>query len=1143
MADKITVAEAINLANQNTKDLTNEQLTQMNEAFAESFFNKEPRSAEAQIASDVTIAEIDSRLEALAQNQNLYDEKDLDGIIAMAESVGMFSQKADVAKAVLEKAQKQKADMAAAPQNIEVVEDKENQAQATQQAEPQTAENQDTTSSAAAPETKEDEGTLTQEDQQAIEVIENTPEDQAELDTFDKESGIDKVTQEQLDANDKIMDKMPHPLALDENGNLVNKEFADEITALNNLTITDDKGNDLSEEEQNSARSDLIYAAQLEAETYARATGNGNEADVQKLYNEHFKEALQRNIVSATFATDFKKGMSKEQISEKFAQAVNNPQKASRSAVMAVAANGSAGATKIKDRIKAKFKSIPAVQKMEAKINAFDAAMTEKYGKKYQTAKRLAKAAFKSVKNVAVYSAIGAMSGPAAPIAMAALAAKSAYDSTKALQAEAQKNNMSFWQYAKANKAKVALAFTMSGLTLAGSALGLGAGGQELASKVKPILKTATRVLAVGGKAAPALANTVKAGWKKFIKKDNEGAKADWDKAKEGWARTAEAAVGIVVGSAITEGMSGSEAKASEASTHNAAPNENVTPNSQVVFNENDTINWDKSMSADWQAGVEHPNPTQVDVSQMTPEEMSQTLNHMGLSPDSIAHMDPQTMQNYINAHPQDLAAAQEVMEDKNNNGISDVYETDQSRDWTTANETQLDRLMDADPAKVNALLNDGEWHSSSDLKEMMENGQFNDEQLKAIHGLASREFDENGHIIDADLKAYYENAAKEEALSHDSATEQKTLNVQAENQDNVMGQSPVEHQAETAQMAGTAQMTAEDKRAYEAILSIVQKGENMADPEVRASVEGVAMGHLHEIKEAIAHGDNDALINKVLSLHEQGEHQEVNIATQENDNDSRKLANAKEDLREAQEKLDAAKAAYEQDPSNQKLEERVEKLEKEMTKEALDLEQRKIKENISDLQGQIKQDEHAYDNRDKMYETIEKTTGLSEQQVNQGLAAMGIDINNIPEDRSGLSAEAQDLLNVHDRYEKAHQNEEGLQARIQKNEQEKAGWEQYGQMSEADEKALKQGQNLSAESEERLPGQSQIKNSELLHSVQGMINPNSAVQTTSENSQVEEGRKVSELRGTRPSTSRIEVRQTTVNTQTITQTKGRGMG
>ena len=1067
--------------------LSDAEILRMNKLLqAES--SKEGATEDDKTATDIVATEMQTRLEAYSKLDS-FELGDLDNVIAMAGAVSSFSAQADMAKEVLAKAQAQKAsltpeqlneaaleammkDPSYSKEDLDVALDagvayeqeilKNREQEATQQ---QTAENVQPESQTASNETedkvedttaeenkddKEEEVTPTPQEEEALEAVENTPEDQAELNKFDKEAGIDKVTQEQLEKNDQIMDNMPHPLALDANGNLVNKEFADEVTALKNLTITDDNGKDLSEEEQNSARSDLIYAAQLEAETYARAAGNGNPEDVQKLYYSHFKEALQRNVVAAAYATDFKKGMTKEQISEKFAQTVNNPQKASRSAVRAVTANSSAGATKLKDRIKAKFKSIPAVQKMEAKINAFDAAMTEKYGKKYLTAKRYANAAWKSVKNVAIYTAIGSMSGPAAPFAMAAFAVKSAYDSTKSLQEEAKKNNMSFWQYAKANKGKVALSFTMSGLAMAGAALGMGAGGQELAVRLQPALRTASRVLSVGSKAVPAMVNTVKAGWKRYVSKNTEGAKADWEKAKEGWSRTVEAAIGIAAGSALTAGIA--EAKA-------------------------DTVD-----------GVtgESPHVPTPDSQQMTPEEMSQTLAHMGLSPDAIAQMDPQAMQAYINMHPQDFEAAQEVMQDKDHDGISDVYDDDHGQGWATANETQLGRLMDADPAKVNALLG-GTDYSSSQLREMMENGQFNDEQLKAIHGLASKEFDAEGHIIDADLKEYYENLAKEAAAKEAAAQEAAAQEEPQQMEDpltNVKDQEPVYYQPEAPQMSP------EEQRAYDEILKIISKGEDMNNPEVRASVEGLAKSHLQDILDARDRGDNLAIAEKITALHNQGEEQELAAATRENEDDGRRMRHAKEDVIEAKSKLDAAKEALAQDPNNEKLQKEVAKLEQKFDKESLDLEQREIKEARSDLKDQIKQDEKAFDNRNKAHETIEQNFGISEFDVNKKLAEMGVNVNNLPEDKSTLSQEAQDLLNIRDMYQQAHQNEADLQNRIQENEQLREDLKNLEKESKADEKAVKRGEGLSIEAEERLPGQSNVVNSELLHSVQDVLNP-----------------------------------------------------
>ncbi len=82
--------------------------------------------------------------------------------------------------------------------------------------------------------------------------------------------------------------------------------------------------------------------------------------------------------------------------------------------------------------------------------------------------------------------------------------------------------------------------------------------------------------------------------------------------------------------------------------------------------------------------------------------------------------------------------------------------------DFKHANETQLNRTFDADPRGVNAILNDGKFHTSAELHQMMEKNEFSDDQLKAIHGLALKDFDEKGHIIDPELKAYYENLARQ---------------------------------------------------------------------------------------------------------------------------------------------------------------------------------------------------------------------------------------------------------------------------------------------------------------------------------------------------------------------------------------------
>lgn len=1109
MADKITVAEAVNLANQDTAKLSNEQLVQMNEAFAESFFNRETLSDDAKIASDVTIAEIDARLEALHQNQNSYDEKDLDSIIAMAESVGMFSQKADIAKTVLEKAQKQKADMAAAAQNNaeNSANDKENKVEDTvkQDTKENTAQENTAQENTAKEDTaKEDTVTvdegqeeLSAEDEAAIEVVENTPEDQAELDKFDKENGLDSVSQEQLEKNDKIMDNILPPLSVDKSGKLINPEFQDELKAIRNLTITDDNGKELSAEKQATAKGDLIVAAQLEAEIAARAQGNGNEADVQKFYYEQFKEALQRNVVAAAFASDVKKGMSKEQLQEKFAQAVNNPQKATIGAVRAVSGQSYAKSDKIVDRLKKKFKSLPAVQKMDNKVKAFDQRMTERYGKKWQITKRFSKVAWKSIKNVAIYSAIGAVAGPAAPAAFLGLAAKSAYDSTKALQAEAEKNNMSLWQYTKANKAKVVLAFATTGLALAGSAIGvgnsLGVVGND-SQFVKETLKWSARGLAVAKNGVPTLWHAAKAGYKKYVKKDNEAAQAEWAKAKENWNRTLEAAIGIGIGTAAAEFISEAKANTVDTGSAESAP---ATPQMQEGANSL-APDWEKVMTHDWQnnAGVENP-----------------------------------------------LDQNQESFVDRDHDGVPDAIDRDGGQGWTTANETQLDRLMDADPAKVNALLNDGEWHSSAELKEMMANGQLSDEQVKGIHELATKEFDENGHIIDSDLKDYYEEQAREAAAKEASAqnnNHSQENGAKEENGDKELNNLDNQEIQNDGTENVSPEMTPQRQRAYQEILNIISQGEDMNNPEVRASVENLAKIHLQEIQEALDRGDNVSVAQRLVELHNQGEYQEVREATQANEDDRRKMRHAKEDVWEAKEKLDAAKAAYDQDPNNEKLKEEVEKLTQKFEKESLDLEQRGLKETISELDDQIKQDQKEYNGMDKTYKNIEKNFGLSEEQVNQKLATMGIDVNNLPQETSDLPLEAQNLITIHGIYEQAHQNEAELQNRIQENTQHRDDLKEQYEQSKADEKALKKDKELNLEAQERIAGDSRIENSDLSKRTLDLMDRQEQQTQTAQPNEVKG--EIKNLRGLSSVEPQKPVQQTTLDVNTINKTRGNGL-
>ncbi|MBR2923349.1 MAG: hypothetical protein IKC10_08575 [Alphaproteobacteria bacterium] len=111
---------------------------------------------------------------------------------------------------------------------------------------------------------------------------------------------------------------------------------------------------------------------------------------------------------------------------------------------------------------------------------------------------------------------------------------------------------------------------------------------------------------------------------------------------------------------------------------------------------------------------------------------------------------------------------------DKDNDSILDSVDKDHGQGWATANETQIDRAFDVDPKGINEALKElnpeHKWMNSDQLHEMMEKGQFNDDQLRAIHEHASSHFDQQGHITDPNLKEFYEERAAEQDRSEEQA-------------------------------------------------------------------------------------------------------------------------------------------------------------------------------------------------------------------------------------------------------------------------------------------------------------------------------------------------------------------------------------
>lgn len=1155
----MTLDEAMKLAGGNTAELSDKQLAEMNTAL-QGEAAKENASDDTKIAAEVAVAEADARLEQLGRLDS-YAIGDLDNIISLAGSVSGFSQNADLAKSVLEKATQQKASLtpeqlneaaldgiindssyteeekevaleAAMQYNEELRTNAQNETPAapaekpeltpqqlneaafdeilnsdqytdeekemaldagieynkeldekdnkkdpeyamgdetSSEEAPQQEENLEATQEStenAAPETpdtpaqqNEDDNETETADEEQLQAGENIPEEQAALEAFDKEYGIDTMTEEQLNKNAEFMDEMDRtfePFARDGQGNLVHPEFQEEFDAYQNMVITDDQGNPLSEEEQKKAKEALKETAMFEAGMLVRGCAKGDSLETQ--YKEALKSSLQRAAVSVGFAAEIAgKPLDRETIGAAFAKAAAQEGgiRATQTGITAYAGNTSGEMTKLRDRLKNKFKEIPAVQKMSAKIAAFDKSMDDRYGKKWKVAKRIGNIIAKRAKSVAIYTAIGAVAGSYAPLAMAGLAVKSGYDACKGIQKKAAANGMGFWEYARSHKGEVAMSMTTSGLAIAGSALGLGESGRELA----PALKTATRVLAIAPNAAKAAFHGIKAfaikkGWAKG------NAEEELQAAKESWDRTVDATIGMIAGAALNEGIQ--EMRGDE-----PAP-------------ENDTPAHDAAAAAQ----------------QMSPDEMASALEHMGLSPDVVDSMDPIAMQRYIDMHPQDFQDAQMMMQDKDHDGKPDYMDPDHGEGWAKANETQLDRAMDADPKGINEILNDGKWHSSAELKEMMEKGQFNDDQLKAIHDLAVREFDENGKIIDGDLKAYYEKLAKEAADNELKADPDKLRASEDEINKPDISNQPAR---------GEPELTPAEQKMYDAILNTIGKNEDMTNPEIRASVEGLARQQFEDARAAIIAGDDAKAADIIYGVHAQGEKGELETATKHEEGDSRRVINAKDGLVETKEKLDAAKEALAQDPDNEKLQKEVAKLEKEFDKDSIKLDNREIKQERSDLKDEIKQDKEALKSYDKARETIEKNVGLSSAEVDKQLAAAGIDVNNLPKDVENLPDNVKNLIGAHNLYDQVDKNQEELKQRIADNEKAREDLKDQRHDNKEELRNVKKGNGLSDEAEERLAGQSQFGKSELVDSLAGVVLEQNVEQGVLQEAQINE--------------------------------------
>lgn len=445
-------------------------------------------------------------------------------------------------------------DKTAIPENTG--KEKEAEESGTPEPEPQTTKEE----KAAALVEESDEFVFSQQDMENEEKIlkeaEDMPEETEAAETFDEENNLDSLSAEQLAENQQTVDRFAdfNPFELDDKGKLVHPEFADEYKAYQNLQVTDDQGNEIADKQKaEKIKGLLVETAKLETDLQAQTSPKFMTPEE---YIAKLKDNLQKGIIVSAYASEMQNRplseISRKEIADKFNDVLGKldeqPLKAGAKSIFAYVGVVNDRMTAVKDRLKAKFKDLPVVQKTEEKLRQFDKDAEKVVGpKSWARIKRLSKVAGKRLKNIAVYGAVGYATGG---VGLAILAAKSGYDMYTGMTQKAAAENISLKEYAKKNPWETTLAASQTVLSAAGAVVGLGALGEHAAQAVSPVLKTAGRVLAVG----PKLVKTaVKLGKLQLIKRGVIKGDADKTKQelKEAFDQTVDAAFGIFVGETV----------------------------------------------------------------------------------------------------------------------------------------------------------------------------------------------------------------------------------------------------------------------------------------------------------------------------------------------------------------------------------------------------------------------------------------------------------------------------------------------------------------------------------------------------------------------------------------------------------------
>lgn len=220
-----------------------------------------------------------------------------------------------------------------------------------------------------------------------------------------------------------------------------------------------------------------------------------------------------------------------------------------------------------------------------------------------------------------------------------------------------------------------------------------------------------------------------------------------------------------------------------------------------------------------------------------------------------------------------------------------------------------------------------------------------------------------------------------------------------------------------------------------QALFEELRRGHNIG-AEDSALAQAAAIKDFNHYMELKEHG-NFAEADKFLGQrHQQFENAEHHSSNQVSDNDSRHVAHVKADADKAYSDYKAALSDLKNNPDSPEAQATFDKAAYEMAKADVDKTEAIVKHEIKGLNQSIETDRGHLDKVGLQREAYEQEHG-SLKHIDSQLTKMGVDPAHLPEDVSQLSPEAQELVSHHNRLNDYQKVEDGLNKRIEGNQQE----------------------------------------------------------------------------------------------------------